>query len=61
MQICELPGDGQLSIHGNVVDVPADANLTVNTLPKLIYESQTITFKLKRRLNYKHHYQLQNV
>ena len=26
MQICELPRCGQLSIHGNVANVPADVN-----------------------------------
>ena len=61
MQICELPRGGQLSIHGNVVNVPADVNSTVSTLPRSIDESQTIPIKLKRRLSYKHHYQSQNV
>ena len=44
-QIRELPRGGRLSIHGNVVDVPADVNSTVITIP----------IKLKRRLSYKHH------
>ena len=61
MQIHELPRGGQLSIHGNVLNVPSDANLTVHTLPRLISESQTIPIKFKRRLSYKHHYQFQNV
>ena len=30
--LCELPRGGQLSIHGNVVNVPADVNSVVNTL-----------------------------
>lgn len=60
IQIRELPRGGQLSIHGNVVNVPSDVNSTVHTLPRLISESQTIPIKLKR-LSYKHHYQLQNV
>ena len=59
--IPELPRGGQLSIHGNVVNVPAYANSTVSTLPRSINESQTIPIKLKRRLSYKHHYQVQNV
>ena len=50
MQICELPRGGQLSIHGNVVNVPRPIN-----------ESQIIPIKLKRRVNYKHHYQFQNI
>ena len=31
---------GQLSIHGNVVNVSADVNSTVSTLPRPISESQ---------------------
>ena len=61
MQIRELPSGGQLSIHGNVVNVPADVNTTVSVLPRPINESQTVPIKLKRRLGYKHHYQFQNV
>ena len=61
MQIHELPRGGQLSIHGNVVNVPADVNSVVNTLPRPINESQTIPIKLKRKLSYKHHYQFQSV
>ena len=61
MQMRELPSGGQLSIHGNVVNVPADVNSTVSVLPRPISESQTIPIKLKRRLSYKHHYQFQNI
>ena len=61
MQVRELPSGGQLSIHGNVVNVPADVNSTVNVLPRPINESQTIPIKLKCRMSYKHHYQFQNV
>ena len=61
MQIQELPRGGQLSIHSNVVKVPADVNSIVNTLPRPINESQTIPIKLKRKLSYKHHYLFQNV
>ena len=61
MQICELRRGGQLSIHGNIVNVPSDVNSTVHCLPRPINESQTIPIKLKRRLSYKHHYQFQNV
>ena len=49
MQIHELPRGGQLSIHGNVVNVPADVNSIVNTLPRPINESQIIPIKLKRK------------
>ena len=61
MRICELPRGGQLSIHGNIVNVPSDINSTIQCLPRPINESQTIPIKLKRRLSYKHHYQFQNV
>ena len=61
MQVRELPSGGQLSIHGNVVNVPSDVSSTVNMLPRTINESATIPIKLKRRLTYKHHYQFQNV
>jgi len=47
--LCELPRGGQLSIHGNVVNVLADVNSV--TLPKPINESQTIPIKLKSKLS----------
>ena len=46
-RLCELPRGGQLYIHGHIVYVPAD----VNSLPKLINESQTIPVKLKNKLS----------
>ncbi len=52
MQVRELPRGGQLSIHGNVINVPADVNSTVSVLPRSVNESQTIPIKLKRRLGY---------
>ena len=58
MQIRELPRGGQLSIHGNVVN---DDNSTVHLLPRLVSESKTIPVKLKRCLEYKHHYQFQSI
>ena len=61
MRIRELPRGGQLSSHGNIVNVPSDVNSTVHCLPRRRSESQTIPIKLKRRLGYKHHYQFQNV
>ena len=60
MQIHELPRGGQLSIHGNIVNVPSDVNSTVHSLPRPLSESQTIPIKLKRHLSYKHHCQFQN-
>ena len=61
MQILELPRGGQLSIHGNIVNVPTDVNSTVHCLPRTINESQTIPIKLKRHLSNRHHYQFQNI
>ena len=46
---CVYPRGRQLSIHGNAVNVPADVNSVVNTLP--INESQTIAIKLKSKLS----------
>ena len=61
MQIHELPRGGQFKIHGNVVNVPANVNSTVNVLPRSMNELQTIPVKLKRRLGYKHHYAFQTI
>ena len=61
MQIRELPRVRELSIHGNVVNVPADVSSTVTTSPRPINESQTTPFKLQRCLSYKHHYKYENV
>jgi len=51
MMINTVHRGGQLSIHGNVVNVPADVNSVVNTLQKPINESQTIPIKLKSKLS----------
>jgi len=61
MQLRELPRGGQLSIHGNIGNVPSDVNSTLHCLPRPLSKSQTIPVKLKRRLSYRHHYQFQNV
>ena len=57
----ELSRGGQLSVHGNIVNVASNVNSTVRCLPRPGSESQTIPIKLEGRLGYKHHYQLQNV
>ena len=41
MQIRELPRGGQLSIHGNLVNVPADVNSAVS-----LYQDQSMNHKL---------------
>ena len=61
IQVRELPTGGQLSILGNVVNVPAHVNSTVSVLPRPVNDTQTIPIKLKWRLGYKHHYQFQNI
>ena len=61
MQIHKLLRGGQLTIHGNIVNVPSDVNSIVHCLPRLMNDSQTIPIKLERHLSYKHHYQIQNV
>ena len=42
-----------MKIAGNVVNVPADVNSTVNMLPQLADDTCTIKVQLKRRLQYK--------
>ena len=52
-KLMQAPRGNQLKIKGNVVNVPADVNNTVNVLPRLPQESGTIKVQLKRRLQYK--------
>ena len=52
-KIMQAPRGQQLKINGNVVNVPADVNSTVNMLPRLPHESGTIKVQLKRRLQCK--------
>ena len=49
----QAPRGSRLKIKGNVVNVPADVNNTVNVLPRLPQESGTIKIQLKWRLQYK--------
>ena len=51
--LMQAPRGNQFKIKGNVVNVPADVNSTVNVLPRLPQESGTIKVHLKRRLQYK--------
>ena len=53
MQIRELPRGGQMSVKGNVVNVPVDIQPTVNALPRQMNEHVTIAVKLKKRLSHK--------
>ena len=52
-KIMQAPRGKQFKINGNVVNVPADVNSTVNMLPRLPHETGTIKVQLKRRLQYK--------
>ena len=52
-KLMQAPRGNQLKIKGNVVNVPADVNNTVNVLPWLPEESGTIKVQLKRQLQYK--------
>ena len=61
MQIRELPRGHQLSIHGNVVNVPADVNTTISAIPRPIDEAQTISIKLKKRKGFKGYYMFQTI
>ena len=51
-KIMQAPRGKQLKINGNVVNVPADVNSTVNMLPRLPDDTGTIKVQLKRRLQY---------
>ena len=53
MQIRQLPRGGQLSIKGNVVNVPIDIQPTINSLPRTFDKSGTISVKLKKKLSFK--------
>ncbi|XP_062566991.1 uncharacterized protein LOC134229291 [Saccostrea cucullata] len=53
MQIRELPRGGQMSVKGNIVNVPVDIQPTVNALPRQMDEHVTIAVKLKKRLSHK--------
>ena len=52
-KLLQAPRGNQLKIKGNVLNVPAEVNNTVNMLPRLPQESGTIKVQFKRRLEYK--------
>ena len=47
--ISEDNASSQRKVDGNVVNVPADVNTTVNMLPRLPHENGTIKVQLKRK------------
>ena len=61
MQIHSKPCGGQLSIIGNVVNVPANVNNVVHSLPRTLNDNETVQVKLKRKRSYKHHVSFESV
>ena len=61
MQLREMPRGGQVNLKGNIVNVPADVNSIIKSLPRMIDENETIMLKLKRKLSYKHHMAFENI
>jgi len=53
MQIRQLTREEQISINGNVVNVPVDIQPTINSLPRTLEQSGTIAVKLKKKLAFK--------
>ena len=53
MTMQELPRGGQISVRGNVVNVPVDVAPTIRILPRNISDSGTIGVKMKKRKRYK--------
>ena len=50
-KLLQAPRGNQFKVKGNLVNVLADVNNTVNMLPRLPQESRTV--QVKRRLEYK--------
>ena len=61
MQIRALNSGGQFSIKGSIVNVPADIEPTIQALPRLCNQSETIPVKLKRMKEFKHAVATENV
>lgn len=61
MHLHELPRGGQISLNGNVVNVPANVNNTVINLPRTPEDNECIPLKFKRKLSYKHHMDFQTI
>ena len=61
MQIRALNSGGQFSLKGSVVNVPSDIEPTIQALPRLQNQSETIPVKLKRMKEFKHAVTTENV
>lgn len=46
MQIREMPHGGQLSLKGNIANVPADVSTTVKILPRMQCDKDAILLKI---------------
>ena len=53
MQMRELPRGRQLSVKGNVINVPVEIQPVVNALPRPFDENVTIPVKLKKKMSFK--------
>ena len=60
-KILVLPKGRQRAIRGNVVCVPSEVQETVDALPRLRSQSQVMSVKLKRNLNFRGHQLFQTV
>ena len=56
MKLVKLPRGKQKGIKGAAVDVPADLGPACNLLPRIPTNAHIISFKLKRKLEYKQAY-----
>ena len=61
MKMFEAAVGKQLKIHGNVVNVLAGVWTTLNTLPRIASESETIAIKFKRRSQFQHAFMTANI
>ena len=61
MQIASLPRGGQKGIKGAVVNVPAQIDTIVKTLPRMPTDCGLVPVKLKKKLEYKGHSLYQSI
>lgn len=60
-KVVTLPKRGQYGISGPIICVPANISKTTDILPREDSQNQIFSVKLKRKLNYKAHYEFQYV
>ena len=53
MTIIELPVGGQQALKGSICHVPVDISPTVNSLPRNLEDTETVSVKIKRKKIYK--------